>query len=271
MRSTKCRRRNFTTRRKVRAQAKSALLSAAYIAAAVAIIVCAWSVGAAIVGSEFVLPSIPRTFAAFGEVFNNLRFYSAVCGTLLRCVIGFIISLALFFVTLYFSTAFNGFKRVIEPIISALRSLPAVAVTLVLAITVGGYGAPIVLGVLVIYPIMYSAAKARLAAVPRELEEVCAICGAGRWGTFTNLYLPFLAGGMPEITASAFSYNIKTVIGAEILAQTAASLGMMMRLAQSYLQTAMLIAFVLIAVTLSVLIEAALRVTLRCALAKFCD
>lgn len=242
-----------------------------YAAAAIAIILCAWAIGAAVVDSKFVLPSISQTWAAFGDVFKNPQFYRAVGGTLLRSLIGFAISLALFFVSLYLSTAFDGVKRILEPIISALRSLPAVAVTLILAITIGGYGAPVVLGVLVIYPIMYSAARARLAVIPRELKEVCDICGAGRWTTFRALYLPCLAGGLPEITASAFSYNVKTVIGAEILAQTAVSLGMMMQLARSYLMTAMLIALVLVAVVVSVVIEAVLRVVLKLMLRNFVD
>ena len=190
---------------------------------------------------------------------------------MLRCTIVYFISLALFLVTFYFATAYTPFRRIIEPIISMLRSLPAVAVTLMLMIAVGGSGAPVVLGVLVIYPIMYSSARARTATVPIELKEVCRLCGASKLHTFKALWFPCLAGGLPESLSSAFSYNIKTVVGAEILAQTARSLGMLMKLSQMYIEPAQLIACVIVTVLLSVVFELVIRLVLKFALSKYSD
>lgn len=242
-----------------------------YIAVAVALIMGAWWAAAAAADSEFVVPKIDAAFSAFKNVFENPEFWNGLIGTLLRSVIGFGISVALFFVTFFLSTAFNGFKRIAEPIIGAARSLPAVAVTLILMLAVGGNATPVILGVLVIYPIMYSAAVSRTATLPRELKEICTLCGGGRLTMFRAVYLPCLAGGLPESLATAFSYNIKAVIGAEILAQTADSLGMLMKLSQVYLQPAMLVAFVIVAVVVSVAAEAIIRIVLKCALRRFAD
>ncbi|MDE6401542.1 MAG: ABC transporter permease subunit [Clostridiales bacterium] len=253
--------------RRVKKVAYNALYAAAVIAVALGI----WAIAAAAVGSEFVLPKIETTFRAFGDVLDSSDFWTGLCGTLLRSVIGYFVSLVLFFGTFFLSTAFYSFKRIAEPIVSALRSLPAVAVTLILTLAVGGFGTPIVLGVLVIYPIMYSAAKARTATVPAELIEVCRICGAGRVKTFTSLWLPCLAGALPESLATAFSYNVKAVIGAEILAQTVNSLGMLMKLAQIYLEPALLIAYVIAAVVVAVLCECVLRGALKIVLRKYSD
>ncbi|MDE7164396.1 MAG: ABC transporter permease subunit [Clostridiales bacterium] len=242
-----------------------------YIIVAVALILGAWGVISAAVNSQFVAPSLGATFAAFGDVFKNENFWYGLIGTLTRSVVGFAASVALFFVTFFLATAFDGFKRVIEPIIGAARSLPAVAVTLILMLAVGGNITPVVLGVLVIYPIMYSSAVARTATLPQELKEICLLCGGGRFTIFKSVYLPCLAGGLPESLATTFSYNIKAVIGAEILAQTANSLGMLMKLSQVYLQPAMLVAFVIIAVVISVVLEAIIRVALRVALRRFVD
>lgn len=250
---------------------KTLIFNLLYIAVAVAIIFIAWWAMSAAVNSEFVVPSVSATFAAFGDVFENAEFWDGLVGTLLRSTIGFVLSVALFFVTFFLSTAFDGFKRVAEPIIGVMRSLPAVAVTLILILAVGGNITPIVLGVLVIYPIMYSTAVSRTATLPVELKEICVLCGGGRLTMFNAVYLPCLAGGLPESLATAFSYNIKAVIGAEILAQTASSLGMLMKLSQVYFQPAMLVAFVIIAVVASVAAEAVLRIVLKIALRRFAD
>ncbi len=244
-------------------------VDAAYIVAIVGITLAVWAVSAAAVDSEFVLPSIGATFDALGDVLRYGVFWSGLCGTLLRSLIGFAISFLLFAAAFALSTASTHFARFIDPVVSALRSLPAVAVTLILVIAVGGYGAPVVLGVLVIMPIMYSAARARVATVPKELGELCRLWGASKYMTFKALWFPCLANGLPEIMSTAFSYNIKAVVGAEILAQTAGSLGMLMKIAQSNLQTPMLVAYVVAAVVVSVVAEKLVRVTMRVVLKRF--
>lgn len=248
---------------------KKILFNIIYVVAVVGIVIAIWAVAATAIDDEFVLSSVPLTFSAFGTVFKNDKFWSALSGTMLRSSIGFFVSLGLFFVLFWLSTMFATFRRLAEPIISAMRSLPAVAITLILALAVGGEGAPIALGVIVIMPMMYSSGRARVATVPTELAEVCRICGAGRNRTFWALWFPALAGALPETLATGFSYNIKTVVGAEILAYTANSLGMLMKNAKDYLRTDLLIAFVIVAVLVSVVAEAVIRLALSLTLKKY--
>ena len=242
-----------------------------YVVIVIGVLLGVWAVAALAVDSEFVLPDIATTWHTFGIVFKNPNFWYGLAGTLIRSVVGYVIALILFFGLFWLAVSFGGFAKVIEPIISALRSLPAVAVTLILTLVVGANGTPVVLGVLVIMPIMYSSARSRIATVPTELKEVSRLCGANRTQMFNALWFPCAAGGMPESLASAFSYNIKAVVGAEILAQTANSLGMLMKLSQQYLQTAMLIALVIIAVVIAVIAETILRLVLGFALRKYID
>ena len=251
--------------------AKKILFNVAYAVIAIAIILGAWAISAEAFGSELILPSIGATFRAFAEVFNNSAFYVGIAGTLLRSVIGYAIALALFFATFYLAVCFDGVRRVVMLIVSVLRSLPAVAVTLILLIAVGGSNAPIVLGVIVIYPIMFSSAMSAIVAVPRELKEICTICGASRTRTFATVYMPRLAASLPESLATAFSYNVKAVIGAEILAQAAYSIGMLMKTAQISLEPALLMAFVIVAVVLSVVLELVIRYSLKFILRKYRD
>lgn len=250
---------------------KNILINVVYAAVVLGIAFGVWAVAAAAVGSQFILPDIRSTFDALGTLFFERSFAVGLAGTLFRCALGYAISVAIFFVLFFFSTAFKGFGRVAEPIVAALRTLPTLALSLILAVWVGGYTMPVVLGVLVIMPILYSSAKARIATIDRELGEICVILGAGKWQKFRALWFPHLAAALPESLASAFSYNIKAVIGAEILASTADSLGMLMNGSYAYLQTANLIALTLVAVVVSVACEFVLRTALGVALKKYRD
>ena len=248
---------------------KKILADVLFTAVAVALVLVVWYAVSAAVDSEFIVPSVGAAFRALAFVFETEQFWTGLGGTLLRCVWGFAAAFVLFIVTFGLSTAFYSFRKIAEPIISALRSLPAVAVTLILIISVGAKIAPVVLSVTVIYPIMYSSAKARAATVSRELKEICRICGASRWATFKALWFPCIAGGLAENAATAFSYNVKAVVGAEILAQTASSLGMLMKLSQINLQPDLLVAYVISAVVVGALCEWILRVLLSVALKKY--
>lgn len=255
----------------MKAPVKKVLTEFAFAALAVGLVAAVWSVAAAVIGTELILPTVGDTFSVLGGILKSSTFWTGIGGTFLRSTIGFVVSVALFAVLYFLNTVFTPCAKVTEPIISALRTLPTMAVTLILAIWVGGYVAPIVIGVLVVTPYLYSSIKARNASVPVELKEICVLCGAGRIKTFFVLWFPHAAAGLPETLATGFSFGVKAVIAAEILMQTAESLGQLMNLSKIYFETSMLIAFVLTAVAASVAAEFILRAVLKAALVKYKD
>ncbi len=242
-----------------------------YAVVIIAVVLGVWTVAAAVIGSDLVFPNIADTAAAFIEILGYKTFWKSLCGTLIRAVISYAVSIAIFFVLFYLCTAFKGFRRVAEPIISAFRTLPTMAVALIFAIWVGGYIAPIVLGTFVLVPQLYSAVSARNATVERELKEICALLGASRFQTFKAVYLSHAAAAFPESFSASLSFGIKIVIAAEILMQTADSLGMLMKLSQVYYETAELIAMTVAAVIVSVVAEYMLKLILKRALVRYCD
>lgn len=248
---------------------KKLAVNALYFAAVIGIVLGVWAIGAYVADSEFVLPDIPTTFSALGNVFALPVFWSALGRTMLRCVISYAISVAMAGGLFFVCSISVPVSRIVKPIVSALRTLPTMAVSLLLAIWAGANAAPVILGVLVVMPMLFSALVARTATLPTELIETARLFGAGRARVFGSVTLPYAASSLPESLSTAFSFGVKIVIAAEILMQTAGSLGMLMFLSQAWLQTAMLIAYVFIAVVLSVLSEYVIRAILRAALKKF--
>lgn len=252
----------------MRAAYKKIASNAIYAVALTAVAFCVWQAASFAVGSQFILPDIRSTFSALGELFVLRSFWIGLGGTMLRCLISYAISVALAGVLYYLCVSYAPVLRIVSPIVSFLRSLPTMAVSLILAIW-ARTAAPVVLGVLVIMPYVFSALFARNSTVPVELVEICRLCGAGKARAFGAVWLPHAAAAFPEILSGAMSFNIKVVIAAEILMQTAKSIGMLMQLANVYLETATLIALVFVAVVLSVVCELIIKLSLRAALAKY--
>ncbi len=248
---------------------KKIALNVLYIAIVIVIVFGAWAIGAEVADSELILPSIGDTFKEFGDVFALDAFRSGLCGTMLRSLICYAISIAIAFLLFFAGSISYAASRIIGPIVSALRTLPTMAVSLIIAIWAGAAVAPVVLGVLVVAPMLYSALFARTSTIDKELVEVARLNGASRAKVFFYVTLPYAAPALPESLSTAFSFGVKVVVAAEILMQTANSLGMLMYLARTYLMTAMLIAFVVITVVISVTAEYLLRAILYVALAKY--
>ncbi len=255
----------------MRKSAKSIIIDILYAVISIALVLAVWSIAARIVGTKYILPTVGETFSELEAVLESKVFWSALGGTFARCALSFAVSVGLFFLLFFFCTVFKPCAKIVEPIISALRTLPTLAVSLILAIWAGGYYAPVIVGVFVTMPYMYAGVKARNATVQKELEEVCALCGAGRIRTFRALWFPNAAAGLPETLSSGFSFGVKAVISTEILMQTANSIGQLMNLSKVYLETAMLIAFVFVSVILSVALEYALRGVLSAVLKRYRD
>ncbi len=242
-----------------------------YIAIVIGLVLSIWSIGAAVADSVFVLPGIPDTFCALGDVLTLASFWTGLCGTLVRSVISYAISAVLAALLFFLCSTFTGADRIISPIISALRTLPTMAVSLLLAIWAGANVAPVILGIFVVMPMIFSSLRARISTLPVELIEAAKLYGAGRCRVFFYVVLPYAASALPESLSTAFSFGIKIVIAAEILMQTATSLGMLMYLSQTYYETATLIALVFSAVVIAVLSEFGIRAILSHALKKYMD
>lgn len=245
--------------------------NALYVAVAVALVLGVWAIAATAAGSELVLPSVPAAFGALFKLLGSAAFWQAIGGTLLRALISYAIAVALFFLLFFVCSCSKAAAHILEPLISALRTLPTMAVALLLAIWANGYAAPVILGASVVMPQLYSAARSRNAQVPTDLEDVLKVYGAGRVRSVTTLYLPHAAAGFAESFSAALSFDIKIVIAAEILVQTADSLGMMMKLSQINFEAAELIAMILCAVVIAVTLEYAMRAVLKHALKKYCE
>jgi ABC-type nitrate/sulfonate/bicarbonate transport system permease component len=70
-----------------------------------------------------------------------------------------------------------------------------------------------------------------------------------------SLYLPNIAPAFFDSIRSTLSFNVKIIISAEVLAQTRKSMGIMMQISKSRLETADLLAWTLAAIVLSYLLE----------------
>ncbi len=203
----------------------------------------------AIVGNPLIFPPFSDCVDAFFNLLGDGAFYKALLQTLLRVLSAFGISFipALFLAIV--SYLYPTLGRFFAPVVSVLRSLPTLAVLLIILFWTSAGVAPVVVAFLTLFPALYSGILASLKQTDRGLVEMSKTYGVPLKKRVFNLYLPSSAPYILRESASALSLALKLVASAEVLAGTAFSLGRMMQDAKIYYETQTPLLFALVGVT----------------------
>ncbi len=232
------------------------ILSAAFYPLLLLLVVAAvWYIVAAIVDLDLILPTPTATIKQFFQLFIDGEFYSAFLSTLLRALIAFVASAFLAAILSVASTFFTPLYRFFAPLVSVLRSLPTMAVVLLLVIWTGARTAPVIVTSLVVLPTLYASFTEALLGVDKELIDVCRVCGGGKRALLLKVYIPLAAPTCSISLSANLSLSIKLTVAAEVLAATASSIGYMMQLSQIYFETARLMALTTATVIAAVVLE----------------
>ena len=221
----------------------------------VAVIFGLWGLAAAKVDSEYVLPTVGDTFAALWELLKSAEFYRSYFGTLLRSVVAFAIAFSLAFIAAFVAYKCDKAKRALKPLIVIIRALPTIAVVLLLVLWTSSFVAPVIVTFLVVFPTLYNNLYAALCGIDKDLNEMCKVFGVSNKKRLTKVVFPQIA---PEFITSAgagLTLNLKLMVAAEVLAQTARSMGYLLNTSKIYFEISTMLALVLITVITGLIIE----------------
>lgn len=218
-----------------------------------------WHLLSILIDEQLFLPTPATTFKAFFALFTSKTFYKSVGYTVLRSIFAFFFS---FFIAIFLaiiSAIKPTFSKVISPFMSMIRAVPTMAIILLLIIWISPAIAPVVISVIVICPTLYSQFLTSIFSVDKGLLQMSKVYKVPKKKIIFQLYLPNIADGIFEASASCFSLNIKIVIAGEALAQTIFSIGKEMNFAKIWLETPNLLAYTLVAILLAVAFEFLIR------------
>lgn len=205
--------------------------------------------------NEYILPSPISIIKETANLFISPAFYGALGATLLRVVGSFIISLILAVICAILARLYPFINGVLSVIVGALRSLPVLAVLLIILTSVSRSVAPIVVCFLSLFPILYTAFLNAIKGVPSELEEMCLVYKIPLKKRVFSMYIPQMLPKILLDSAGGFSFALKLVVSAEILASVYGSLGGIIQEASIYLLTSRLFALTLAVCLIGIIVE----------------
>lgn len=234
---------------------------------AVAAMWIVWLIAYAAVGNEYLVPSFADTVAEFFSLFGKAFFWAAFGNTLLRTFIAFLISFALGFACAAAGLAFEPFARFMRPVTAVCRTLPTMAVLLLILVWTSPRTAPVVVTVLVLFPAICSQLTSSISGVRGELAEMARAYRLTARQKLLKIYIPQIAPVTLRETGANLSFGIKLTISAEVMAHTYTALGGLMSEAQTYYNLPRLAALTLCAIFAGLIVEFVFRMVAKYAFA----
>lgn len=238
------------------------LLKTLKICVPIAVYIAVWQLLSMIVDSSLLLPSPKETFLAACTIIGTSIGRMSIGSTLLRILIGYVLGCTAGIMLAILTAHFNVADWLLKPMRALIKTTPITSFALILLVSVVSGTVPVIVAMIVVIPMIWQTTEEAIRNRSKQLDEM------------SHIYLPFrtklIYVTLPQIlprffaTAStALGFAWKAVITAEILALPKIGIGRQMQNSKIYLETPELLAWTLIVILLSVVIESAIRFALR--------
>ncbi len=242
---------------------KKLLFNSIYPIAVILMVLLIWYFACWWIDVEIILPTPAQAFIHIGAYLKDISFWVSLGWTYLRCIESFLIAflIALGLAVLAYSK--KEAEKFINPFMAFIRAIPTMAIILILIISIAPEGTPIVVAGIVICPTLYQSFLTSLKQIDQKLVEMANIYHVSKKNQIFKFYIPTVLPGILENSATGFSLNIKLIIAAEAMAQTRNSIGKLMQYAKISIEIEKLFALTILAVILSVISEALIKLFKR--------
>ena len=232
-----------------------AKLNIIYSVCAIALMWAVWIIAYFAEGNDYVIPSFWDTFAAMFSLFGGAEFWRAFGMTMLRTLISFALSFVLAAVLSSLAAASRPFNGIMRPVVAVLRSVPTMAIILILLLWTSPSAAPVVVSFLVAFPMVYSQFMAAFGGIDVRLAEMAKVYGVPASQRILKIYIPAVLPNILSQTGAVFSLTLKVMVSAEVMARTYVSIGGLMQDAKNFLEIPELFALTLVTVIVGGLLE----------------
>ncbi len=214
-----------------------------------------WFIAAKTVKNEYLIPTFSQTMAELVNVIKESFFWLALSKTLLKTLCAFAISFAL---AALFAAAERFFKPLgvfVKPIITIIRTIPTMAILVLILVYTNRTAAPIIVAVMVLFPLLHSQFVAAFNGIDEGVLAATKVFGLTKKQRLFKVYLPLVSPPILGSVGSDLSFGLKLIVSAEIMANTYTSLGGMMQSANVYVEISRLAALTVVAVAVGLVTE----------------
>lgn len=218
-----------------------------------------WQILSVLIGYPAIFPTLPALIINIQKLFISVNFYEVLLATIIRGLIGCVISFGIALLLAIIATFSTFWKNFFHPIIIVMRSIPVISLVLIALLWFAPDGLPVFIALFTMLPILYQNTLNGLESTDMKHVELAKIFGKSKTEIFIYIYLPSSAKLVFSGLSTAMGFGWRAIIIGEALAQPSLGIGSSMKQAQTYINVSELIAWTVVAIGISYLFEIIIR------------
>lgn len=234
-----------------------------YIYLSIVLLAVLWIILSRAVGNQIIIPSPGKTLASLIEIIKDPNFKYYVSQTLSRSFLSFLISILLALILGVLAGLNRFIYNMMIPVTSILKSVPVIAIIVLTLIWMDSERAPVLIGIIVVFPILYDSVVEAMLNVDSKLIEMANLFSVRLKNIIKDIYIPTIYNYLSPVIGAALGLTMKTVIAGEVLGQPRYSIGGSLQLEKLYLNTAGVFAWIIIIVLMATIIEHLVKLFFR--------
>ncbi len=224
--------------------------------------VAIWQIAYLLVGSDFLLASPVQVLSRLGQLVLKLSFWQTTGLSLVRILIGFILGVAAGSLLAVLTVSVRLLSVLFEPAIRAIRATPVASFIILALVWMTNNRVVVFIVFLMVMPIVWANVTEGIRKTDPQLLEMAHLFGFSNGQVIRLIYIPQILPFFVAAVTTALGLGWKAGVAAEVLSSPELSLGGELYKAKIYLETADLIAYTIVIIIVSLVLEKVLLWTL---------
>jgi len=214
-----------------------------------------WTVVAVWMEDELLLPTPWLVAATLWRLLGTADFWLAVAQSVCRVLLGFAAAVVIGTLLAVLTTRFSLLHALFSPVLHIVQAAPVASFIIMAYVWIQVGLLPAFIAFLMVVPLVWSNVRQGILTTDRRLLEMAQVFRLGRWRILHSIRYPSVKPYLEAALTTGFGFAWKSGIAAEVICQPRPSIGQNMYAAKAYLETAEVIAWTVVVVVLSVVLE----------------
>ena len=218
-----------------------------------------WEGVALYIDNSLLFPRVSEIFLSLKNLVASRDFILILWNTLSRFFISIVFSLILAIIFSVASYRYEVISFLLFPFIIFLRAVPTIAIIIVVLIWSSVEKVPIVVGVLILFPILYESILGGIKNVDKNLLKMSKVFKVPTKRVVRDIYIPSIYYSISSNIPSYIGLTFKVIIAGEVLSQESLSIGGEIFINKIYLESSNIFAWIIVVIVLNYFLEKGLK------------
>lgn len=217
-----------------------------------------WAACYRAVGQDLLLASPAQVLRRF-VFMTDAAFWRCVGMSLARTAMAYGVGVLLGCVLAVLCSACALADEVIRPALAVVRATPVASFIILALVWLSAANVPILAGILMVVPVVFANVREGITGTDVRLLEMTRLFGWGRLKTFRHVTIPSVLPTLFAACEACVGLCFKATIAAEVIGVPRNAIGTQLYNAKIYLETDALMAWTVVVIALSMLLERLLK------------